>query len=130
MAAPLGAFWGGRMGSFQPRLWHRLTLAAVAGGGIALSTFLAVHFSNTQIEERRYQLIVEATGFADDLEQYLRSREMIAKTVGSIFDAPDLSQPRPLRSIGKPVLALTPDISIIAWMREASTCGIQAMILM
>ena len=96
MAAPLGAFWGGRMGSFQPLLWHRLTLAAVAGGGIALSIFLADHFSNTQIEERRYQLIVEATGFADDLEQYLRSREMIAKTVGSIFDAPDLSQPRPL----------------------------------
>jgi two-component sensor histidine kinase len=128
MAAPLGAFWGGRMGSFQPRLWHRLTLAAVAGGGIALSTFLAVHFSNTQIEERRYQLIVEATGVADDLEQYLRSREMIAKTVGSIFDAPDLSQPRPLRSIGKPVLALTPDISIIAWIPQVDASRIQEVL--
>jgi len=128
MAAPLGAFWGGRMGSFQPRLWHRLTLAAVAGGGIALSTFLAVHFSNTQIEERRYQLIVEATGFADDLEQYLRSREMIAKTVGSIFDAPDLSQPRPLRSIGKPVLALTPHISIIAWIPQVDASRIQEVL--
>ena len=65
--------------TFQPRSWHRVTLAAVAGSGIALSAILAVHFSNTQIEERRNQLIVDATGFADDLEQYLQSREMIAK---------------------------------------------------
>ena len=69
------------MGSFQPRLGHRLILAAIAGGGIALSAILAVHFSNMRIEETRYRLIVEATGFADDLEQYLRSREMIATTV-------------------------------------------------
>jgi hypothetical protein len=34
------------MGSIQLRSWHRLTLAAVAGGGIALSTILAIHFSN------------------------------------------------------------------------------------
>ena len=61
------------MGSFQPRLGHRLILAAIAGGGIALSAILAVHFSNMRIEETRYRLIVEATGFADDLEQYLRS---------------------------------------------------------
>lgn len=116
------------MGNFQPRFWHRLTLAAVAGGGIALSTILAVHFSNTQIEERRHQLIIEATGFADDLEQYLRSREMIATTVGSIFDAPDLSEPRPLRSIGKPVLALTPDISIIAWIPQVDASRIQEVL--
>ena len=79
------------MGSFQPRSWHRLTLAAVAGGGIALSAILAVHFSNTQIEEKRHQLIVETMTFTDDLEQYLQGREMIAKTVGAVFDAGDLS---------------------------------------
>jgi two-component sensor histidine kinase len=106
------------MGDFQPRLWHRLTLAAVAGGGIALSAILAVHFSNMQIEEKRQQLIVEATGFADDLEEYLQSREMIAKTVGTVFEAPDLSQPGPLRSIGKKVLALTPDIAVMAWIPQ------------
>jgi CHASE1-domain containing sensor protein len=116
------------MGGFQPRFWHRLTLAAVAGGGIALSASLAAHFANTQIDERRHQLIVEATEFADDLEQYLRSREMIATTVGSIFDAPDLSQPRPLRSIGKPVLALSPDISIIAWIPQVDASRIQEVL--
>ena len=105
-----------------------MTLAAVAGGGITLSAILAVHFSTTQIEERRHQLIVEATGFADDLEQYLRSHEMIATTVGSIFHAPDLSQPRPLRSIGKSVLALTPDISIIAWIPQADASRIQEVL--
>ena len=83
------------MDGIQSRPWHRLTLAAVAGGGVALSAILAVHFSNTQIEERRHQLIVEATGFADDLEQYLQSRAMIAKTVGTVFEAPDLSARRP-----------------------------------
>jgi two-component sensor histidine kinase len=113
------------MSSFQPRLGHRLILAAIAGGGIALSAILAVHFSNMRIEETRYRLVVDATGFADDLEQYLRSREMIATTVGSIFDAPDLSQPRPLRLIGKPVLALTPDISIIAWIPQVDASRIQ-----
>ena len=113
------------MSSFQSRLGHRLILVAIAGGGIALSAILAVHFSNTRIEETRYRLVVEATGFADDLEQYLRSREMIATTVGSIFDAPDLSQPRPLRLIGKPVLALTPDISLIAWIPQVDASRIQ-----
>jgi two-component sensor histidine kinase len=103
------------MGSLQTRSWHRLTLAAVAGGGIALSAILAVQFSNTQVEERRQQLTVEATGFADDLEQYLHGREMIAKTVGAVFEAPDLSAPHPLRSIGKKVLALMPDIGVMAW---------------
>jgi hypothetical protein len=63
------------MDSIQPRSWHRLTLAAVAGVGIALSAILAVHFSNTQIEEKRHQLIVEAMTFTDDLEQYLQGRE-------------------------------------------------------
>jgi hypothetical protein len=116
------------MGSFQPRLGHRLILAAIAGGGIALSAILAVHFSNMRIEETRHRLIVEATGFADDLEQYLRSREMIATTVGSIFDAPDLSQPRPLRLIGKPVLALTPDISLIAWIPQVDATRIQEVL--
>ena len=118
----------GAMSSFQPRLGHRLILAAVAGGGIALSAILAVHFSNMRIEETRYRLAVEATGFADDLEQYLRSREMIATTVGSIFDAPDLSQPRPLRLIGKPVLALTPDISLIAWIPQVDASRIQEIL--
>ena len=99
------------MDSIQPRSWHRLTLAAVAGVGIALSAILAVHFSNTQIEEKRHQLIVEAMTFTDDLEQYLQGREMIAKTVGAVFDAGDLSTPHPLRSIGKNVLALTPEIA-------------------
>ena len=116
------------MGSFQPRLGRRLILAAIAGGGIALSAILAVHFSNMRIEETRYRLIVEATGFADDLEQYLRSREMIATTVGSIFDAPDLSQPRPLRLIGKPVLALTPDIRLIAWIPQVDASHIQEVL--
>ena len=73
---------------FKLVAWHyRLTLAAVAGGGIALSAILAVRFSNTQVEERRQQLTVEATGFASDLEQYLQSRAMIAKTVGAVFEA-------------------------------------------
>jgi hypothetical protein len=85
------------MGSLQTRSWHRLTSAAVAGGGIALSAILAVQFSNTQAEERRQQLTVEATGFADDLEQYLHGREMIAKTVGAVFEAPDLLAPHPGR---------------------------------
>jgi two-component sensor histidine kinase len=115
----------GAMSSFQPRFAHRLILAAIAGGGIALSAILAVHFSNMRIEETRYRLVVEATGFADDLEQYLRSREMIATTVASIFDAPDLSQPRPLRLIGKPVLALTPDISLIAWIPQVDASRVQ-----
>jgi two-component sensor histidine kinase len=116
------------MGGFQPRSWHRLTLAAVAGGGIALSAILAVHFSNTQIEEKRQQLIVEATGFADDLEEYLQSREMIAKTVGAVFEAPDLSQPEPLRSIGKKVLALTPDIAVMAWIPQVDPSRIHEVL--
>jgi two-component sensor histidine kinase/CHASE1-domain containing sensor protein len=104
------------MGRSQPRSWHRLTLAAIAGGGIALSVILAVHFSNLQIEEKRHQLTVEAVNFANDLEEYLQSREMIAKAVGTVFEAPDLSQPNPLRLIGKKVLALTPDIAVMAWI--------------
>src|ERR1039458_9014554 len=116
------------MGNFQPRFLHRLILAAVAGAGIALSAILAVHFSNMRTEETRYRLVVEATGFADDLEQYLRSREMVATTVGSIFEAPDLLQPRPLRLIGKPVLALTPDISLIAWIPQVDASRIQDLL--
>ena len=116
------------MSSFQPRFGHRLILAAIAGGGIALSTILAVHFSTMRIDETRYRLVVEATSFADDLEQYLRSREMIATTVGRIFEAPDLSQPHPLRLIGKPVLALTPDISIIAWIPQVDASHIQEVL--
>jgi len=116
------------MGGFQPRSWHRITLATVAGGGIALSAILAVHFSNTQIEEKRQQLMVEATGFADDLEEYLQSREMIAKTVGTVFEAPDLSQPYPLRSIGKKVLALTPDIAVMAWIPQVDPSRIHEVL--
>src|SRR5665648_613437 len=68
----------GRMDRFQSHPWQRLTLAAVIAVGIGLSAILAVHFSNAQIEERRHQLMVEATGFAGDLEQYLQNRELIA----------------------------------------------------
>lgn len=113
------------MGGIPPRSWHRLTLAVVAGGGIALSAILAVQFSNTQIEARRHQLMVEATGFAADLEQYLHGREMIAKTVGSVFEAPDLSSPHPLGSIGKKVLTLTPEIGVIGWIPQVDPSRIQ-----
>jgi two-component sensor histidine kinase len=116
------------MGSFKPRSWHRLTLAAVAGGGIVLSAILAVHFANTQIEEKRHQLIVEAMTFTDDLEQYLQGREMIAKTVGAVFDAGDLSAPHPLRSIGKNVLALTPEIGLLAWIPQVDRSRIQEVL--
>src|ERR1035437_5587280 len=81
------------MDSFQPHPWHRVMLAAVAAVGIALSAILAVHFANTEIEARRLNLIVEATAFTGDLEQDLQSREMIAKTVGTVFEAPALSAP-------------------------------------
>jgi two-component sensor histidine kinase len=93
-------------------------LAAVAGSGIALSAILAVHFSNMQIEVKRFQLAAEAMTFTDDLEQYLRNREMIAKTVGTIFEAPDLSAPHPLASVGKKVLALDPEIRVMAWIPQ------------
>src|SRR5450631_3306457 len=116
------------MGSIQLRSWHSLTLAVVAGSGIALSTILAVHFSNTQIEEKRHQLIVEATGFADDLEQYLQSREMIAKAAGTLFEAPDLSAPYPLASVGKKLLALTPEIGVIAWIPQVDPSRIAVVL--
>jgi two-component sensor histidine kinase len=96
--------------------------------GVGLSGILAVHFSNTQIEERRHQLIVEATGFADDLEQYLQSREMIAKTVGTVFEAPALSEPHALGSIGKKVLALTPEIGVIAWIPQVDPSRIHEVL--
>src|ERR1039457_5766955 len=116
------------MDSIQPRSWHRLTLAAVAAVGIALSAILAVHFSNVQIEVRRHQLMVEATGFTDDLEQYLQGREMIAKTVGSVFEASDLSEPHPLASVGKKVLALTPEIGVIAWIPQVDPSRIHEVL--
>jgi len=103
-------------------------LAAVISVGIALSAILAVHFSNTQIEERLQRLRIEATGFAGDLEQYLQSREMIAKTVGSVFEAPDLSEPHPLRSIGKKVLALTPEIGLMAWIPQVDPSRIHEVL--
>ena len=106
------------MDSIQPRSWHRLTLLAVAAVGVGLSAILAVHFSNTQIEERRHQLTDEASTFAGELEQYLQSREMIAKTVGSVFEAPDLSVPHPLASIGNKILALMPEIAATAWIPQ------------
>lgn len=83
-------------------------MAAAAGGGIPLSAIIAVHFSNAKIEEKRHQLIVEAMTFTAELEQYLQSREMIAKTVGAIFDSGELSQPHLFRLIGTKVLALSP----------------------
>ena len=116
------------MDSFRSHPWQRLTLAAVIAVGIALSAILAVHFSNTQIEERRHQLMVEATTFTGDLEQYLQSREMIAKTVGAIFEVPDLSMPRPLASIGKKVLALTPEIGLVAWIPQVDRSRIQEVL--
>src|SRR5450830_1714999 len=116
------------MDSFRSHPWQRLTLAAVIAVGIALSAILAVHFSNTQIEERRHQLMVEATGFADDLEQYLQNRELIAKTVGTVFEAPALSEPHPLSSIGKKVLALTPEIGVIGWIPQVDPSRIHEVL--
>ena len=116
------------MHSIQPHAWHRLTLAAAAALGIALSAVLAVQFSNTQIEEKRHQLIVEATGFADDLEQYLQGREMIAKTVGIVFEVPNLSAPHALGSVGKKVLALTPEITVMAWIPQVDPSRIHEVL--
>ncbi|HEY4981436.1 MAG TPA: CHASE domain-containing protein [Pseudolabrys sp.] len=116
------------MHSLQPRYWHRLTLVAVAAVGVGLSAFLAVHFSNTQIAERRHQLMVEASTFAGDLEQYLQSREMIAKTVGSVFEAPDLSEPHPLRSVGKKVLALMPEVGVMAWIPQVDPARVHEVL--
>src|ERR1039457_647057 len=116
------------MDSFRSNPWQRLTLAAVIAVGIALSAILAVHFSNTQIEERRHQLMVETATCTGDLEQYLQSREMIAKTVGAIFEVPDLSMPRPLASIGKKVLALTPEIGLVAWIPQVDRSRIQEVL--
>lgn len=122
------SFRGRRMDSIRPYSSHRLILATVAALGIALSAIIAVHFSSTQIEERRNQLVIEATGFADDLEQYLRSREMIAKTVGAIFEAPDLSAPHPLASVGKKLLVLTPEIGVVAWIPQVDPSRISAVL--
>src|ERR1700693_5478634 len=116
------------MGSIQPRFWHRLTLTAVAAVGVGLSAILALHFSNMQIETRRHQLMDEASTFADDLEQYLQSREMIAKTVGTLFEAPDLSKPHPLGPIGKKVLALTPEIGVMAWIPQVDPSRIHEVL--
>src|SRR5665811_2337312 len=116
------------MDSFRSHPWQRLTLAAVITVGIALSAILAVHFSNTQIEAKRFQLIVEATTFTGDLKQYLQGREVIAKTVGAVFEAPDLSAPHPLRSIGKNVLALTPEIGLLAWIPQVDRSRIQEVL--
>src|SRR5450759_1368306 len=116
------------MDRFQSHPWQRLTLAAVIAVGIGLSAILAVHFSNAQIEERRHQLMVEATGFAGDLEQYLQSREMIAKAVGTVFEAPALSEPHPLASVGKKLLALTPEIVVISWIPQVDPSRIHEVL--
>jgi hypothetical protein len=116
------------MDRFQSHPWQRLTLAAVIAVGIGLSAILAVHFSNAQIEERRHQLMVDATGFAGDLEQYLQSREMIAKAVGTVFEAPALSEPHPLASVGKKLLALTPEIGVIAWIPQVDPSRIHEVL--
>ena len=104
----------------QSSSWHRLMLAAVAGGGIALSAILAVYFSNMQVDVKRYQLAAEAMTFTDDLEQYLKNREMIAKTVGTLFEAPSLSVPHPLGSIGKKIVALAPEIGVMTWIPQVA----------
>ena len=109
---------GGHNRGIQSGSWHRVMLAAVAGGGIALSAILAVHFSNMQIEVKRFQLAAEAMTFTDDLEQYLQNREMIAKTVGTLFEAPNLSVPHPLGSIGKKIVALAPEIGVMTWIPQ------------
>src|SRR5450759_1825911 len=116
------------MDSIQPRSWHRLTLLAVAAVGVALSAILAVHFSNTQIEARRHQLTDEASTFTDDLGRYFKSREMIAKTVSTVFEAPALSEPHPLGSVGKKVLALTPEIGVMAWIPQIVASRIQEVL--
>lgn len=116
------------MGSIQPRSWHRLTLIAVAAVGVGLSAILALHFSKLQIEARRHQLMAEASTLADDLEQYLQSREMIAKTVGTVFEAPDLSEPHPLGSVGKKLLALTPEIGVMAWIPQVDPSRIHEVL--
>jgi two-component sensor histidine kinase len=113
------------MDSIQAYPWYRLTLAAVAAVGVALSAILAVHFSNVQIEVRRHQLMDEASSFANDLEQYLQSREMIAKTVGAVFEAPDLSVAHPLGSIGKKILDAMPEIGVTAWIPQVDLSRIQ-----
>jgi two-component sensor histidine kinase len=116
------------MSGIQPRSWHRLTLIAVAAVGVGISTILALNFSNTQIAVTRHQLRVEASAFADDLEQYLQNRELIAKTVGAVFEAPALSEPHPLGSIGKKVLALVPEIRVIGWIPQVDPSRIHEVL--
>ena len=116
------------MDSIRLSPWHRLILAAVAALGVVLSAIIAVQFSNTRIQESRHQLEIEATSIANDLEQYLQSREMIAKTVGAIFEAPDLSAPHPLASVGKKLLALTPEIGVIAWIPQVEPSRIPVVL--
>jgi two-component sensor histidine kinase len=101
---------------------------AVAAAGVGLSAVLALHFSDMRIEARQHQLMGEATTFADDLEQYLQSREMIAKTVGTLFEAPDLSKPHPLGPVGKKVIALMPEIEVIAWIPQVDPARIQEVL--
>jgi two-component sensor histidine kinase len=72
--------------------------------------------------------VAEASTFADDLKQYLQSREMIAKTVGTVFEAPDLSQSYPLGSVGKKVLALMPEVAVIAWTPQVDPSRIQEVL--
>lgn len=119
---------GGGMGRSQSHSWQRLTLAALAGGGIALSAIIAVHFSNMSAEGRRHQLIVEAMTFTDELELYLHGREMITQTVGAVFEPGDLSHPRPLHFIGKKVLALAPEIGVMAWIPQVDNSRVNEVL--
>lgn len=119
----IGSGWrwpgqGGRVSSLPPGFWYGLAFVAVAAVGIGLSVALAVHLSKMEMEARRQQLTVEATTIADDLAQYLRGREEIARTIGVIYKPPDLSQPNPLASIGSKVLALTPEIRVMDWVPQ------------
>jgi two-component sensor histidine kinase len=112
------------MRRIQSRSWHGLILMAIAAIGVGLSAILAVQVAKTQTEATRHRLMVEAATFAEDLEQYLLSREMIALTVGTVFEVPDLSSPHPLGSIGNKVLALLPDVGVMAWIPQVDPARI------
>lgn len=102
----------------QPRSWHRLTLISVGIVGVAFSAILAFKFYNSQVELRRHQLVLEASSLSEEFEQYLHGRETTAKTVSAVFEAPALSSLHPLGSFAGKVLALTPEVRVMAWVPQ------------